>query len=74
MCNDVHVVLLKDLLNNMIDPLLIQTTTTTVVHNSNSAPRYHPITGLPETRLAFEYVDLWLSMTRTSDIYTSGTR
>ena len=33
--------------------------------------RFHPVTGLPETRLLFEYVDLWSSMTKESEILSS---
>ncbi len=42
--------------------------------NSNSAsndpdqamaiPRFHPITGLPETRLCFDYIEMWVALSR----------
>ena len=79
MCNGRHSHVLKEMLNSLIDPVLVQTTTQSVAGDENGGgntnqriPRYHPVTGLPETRLAFEYVDLWLSLTRTSDVLTSA--
>ena len=75
MCNQRHSHLLKQMLDAVVDSVLVQTTTQSVAgssnNNSQTVPRYHPVTGLPETRLAFEYVGLWLSMTRTSDVLAS---
>ena len=71
-CSSRHVNILREMLDALIDPLLVQTTTQTVHDASKGGgegvPRYHPTTGLLETRLAFEYVSLWSSLTRTSDV------
>jgi hypothetical protein len=31
---------------------------------AQAIPRFHPVTGLPETRLCFDYIEMWVALTR----------